>query len=62
MSTPSLTFELTEEAMDYSARIFEVRTASVILVPLSAVVSKCIFIAFEEKSFIALMNKDIVLE
>ena len=62
VSTPSLTFDLAEEAVDYSARVFEVCTTSVILVPLSAVVSKCIFIAFEEKSFVALMNKDIVLE
>lgn len=62
VSTPSIAFDLTEEAIDYIARVFEVCTTSVVLVPLSAVVSKCIFIAFEGKSFVALMNKDIVLE
>ena len=62
ISTPSQAFELSEAAVDFAAKIFQVEVADTILVPLPDLTSKCVFIKFENKSFVAKMNSDILLD
>lgn len=62
-STPSLAFELSEAALDFSAKIYHVQITNTLkLVPVAALRSKCILIFFEKESFVALMSAYFLLE
>lgn len=62
-SCPSESFGLTEPTLDYTGKIFEVKESNhLLLVPVKSIISKCIFIQFEQLSYVALMNTDLLLD